>query len=204
MLINYYLGMAVILTGWLVFLLVFFALWKKVVGKKQSLGAGIGFFAGIVLSAGLFFWSRNVYVVTGKKEYTKYLSFGGGSYTLKDGKKIAVKDIPFLACGVINDTPERLVVEKVVYGNGVAKDILIEPGRLEHSKADESRIDYFFDDEPDGHVVTDRNKKNVVKLWLRTEEDYGYGVYESKEEFKSSLNRLRDRLNNTPDNDPEE
>jgi len=204
MLINYYLGMAIICTAWIIFLIVFYALWKRIVPKKQSLGAGIGFFAGIGLSVFLFFALPNVYVASGNKEYKKYISFGGGSYTLQNGSKVSV-DVPFHTCGVINDTPGNLVLQKVVYGKGVydgsVKDQLIKPGQQVHSAKGETRVEHFFDEAPQDHTVSGKGRESVVELWLRTEEDYG-GFEKSSTE--NALDELRRLLNTTPASEEED
>ncbi|MGQ3012066.1 MAG: hypothetical protein ACT6QS_00015 [Flavobacteriales bacterium] len=197
MLINYYLGFAIILSAWLIFLILFYAIWKRTVRKKQSLGAGIGFFAGIGLSVFLFVWASNIYVATGNKEHKTFMSFGGGSYTLQNGSKISI-DVPMLRCGVINDTPENLVLQKVIYGQGSSssahRDQLIKPGQLVQSEKEETNVDYFFDDAPPEHTVAGRDKKTVVELWLRTEADYG-GF--EKSPMQNMLDELRGLLNDS-------
>lgn len=50
--------------------------------KKPVAGGTIDFFVGKILANFLFYTPTKVYVVTKNKEMSKYISIGGGSYTL--------------------------------------------------------------------------------------------------------------------------
>ncbi len=189
MLINYYIGISAPFIAGLAVIILFAWLWKKM-KKKPVAGGTIGFFVGMILAAFLFVTPTKVYVVTGNKEMSKYISVGGGSYTLKNGTKVDI-NAPMANCTLINDSDEDVVLEHVIYGFGFQEDDLIESGQA--LLIDDSYIDYFFDETPPDEIETTGSGTFTVCLWLRMAADYE-NTHIQEESFDNIRNLLQEEI----------
>lgn len=185
MLINYYIGISAPFIAGLLVIILFAWLWKKM-KKKPVAGGTIGFFIGIILAIYLFVTPTKVYVVTGDKEMSKYISFGKSSYTLKNGSEVVI-DVAMAHCSLINDADEAIVLEHVIYGYGFQEDNILEPGQI--LDIEDSYIDYFFDEVPPDEVESNGTGTYTVRLWLKMFSDY-----ENTHIEQESLDNIRDLL----------
>lgn len=185
MLLNYYIGISAPFIAGLAVIILFAWLWKKM-KKKAVAGGTIGFFVGIILAAFLFVTPTKVYVVTGNKEMSKYISVGSSSYTLKNGSSVAI-NAEMAHCTLINDSDEEVVLEHVIYGFGFQEDELVEPGQV--LDIDDAFIDHFFDEIPPETVETSGSGTYTVRLWLRM-----YADYENTHIEEDAFDNIRDLL----------
>ncbi len=185
MLLNYTIGKAFPFIVWLLIIVLFVLLWKKM-KKKPVAGGTIGFFVGLVPCVYLFVSPSNVYVITGQQEVAKYVCYGGGEYTMSNGDAIKIKS-QMAQFTLINDSDEDLMLEHVIYGYGYQEDEFIGAGNV--LRSEDATIDHFFNDTPPESIETSGSGTYSVRLWLRT-----YEAYDETHIEQSELDHIRELL----------
>ncbi|MCG8573907.1 MAG: hypothetical protein MI810_03390 [Flavobacteriales bacterium] len=173
MLINSSLWITLIIIACLALIMLMAFLWKKM-KKKPVAGGTIGFFLSFILAAFMFVTPSNVYIVHGKKEYSKYVLLGETSYEMENGGGSVTLTNAMAECDLINDSGENIVIEEVIYGFGFPDNVLLESGNSVH--LERSNINHFFDDIPPETIETSSTATAVVSLWVQMEEDF-YGDF---------------------------
>jgi hypothetical protein len=193
MLINYTLlfTVALILTLGICFLIL-----RPFIKRKKYVAGGFTvFFTGMILFTGIIMMNSRVYVVTGNKACTRYAMYGTAEYKMQDGTSLKL-EMPFQKCMIVNDCPEEVVVEKVIYGyNGNSKDKIVKPYRALITKA--MAMDYLFDQRPPTSI-TSKSSGAEVRYWLRMrsdyESEYGKMLDEDKvEKLKELLKKKKEK-----------
>lgn len=173
MIISLTLGIVLaVIAGIAVFGLVFYILKTMKAGQKAGVITGliIGMLAGtaVVMTAG------RIVVVHGEDDAGTYLVYGSPEYEFSNGFKMNL-DMGAAKGYVINDCNVDLVLEKVVYTNGVVPDfydILILP--MSVTAMPSLTVNYYFSEIPPDEVDVSSGSNSVNKYWLRTKESYEY------------------------------
>lgn len=194
MLVNYTLLLSVAIVVGLALAWFSFRFFMK--RKKYVTGGFVGFFVGVIPAMGIVMMNSRAYVVTGKNEYTQYAVYGSPEYKMSNGKTIPVV-VPMQKYIIINDSPEEMVIEKVVYGytGSGGRDVLIHAYES-HVLLNGGSIDHFFDEKPPRQIESE-NSRAVVHNWLRTRKDYEkdnpYSIESDKlEKLKEKLKKIRE------------
>lgn len=156
---------------WILFIALMFLLaWIGVLIAKKTdklLAGGftIGFLVGLGLALFFILGASRLYILHGGEDYSHYVVYGDGDYTLENGAIIHFED-RYGRSNVINDSQDRYGCEEIVYAIFSMSNnyYILEPGELE--SIDASSIDYFFDNEPPDEIpVADRSER-VSRYWL--------------------------------------
>jgi hypothetical protein len=169
MLIKFWLGCLLFIGIGIGLILLLGWLWKKM-KKRPIVGRTLGFFLGFAFVFIMILGASRLYVVHGDDDYTHYLVYGDGTYTMKDGSIQSFRD-NYGYFWVINEAPFNLVAEEVVYGgfSFSSNTTTIFSGEMEQVEG--SKIYYFFDVEPPDEINVDSNSDQVIRFWLRKRRD---------------------------------
>lgn len=162
--LSYSFGLILAILAALFFVFIFVWLWKKL-KKKAVAGGAIGLFIGLVAATGIMVIPSHVYVLTGEHNYSHYLLYSATDYTKKDKTTIQL-DAPQTQCILVNDTDKVYAVDEVMYGYGVGNGNVKSVEPHTHIILNNSRIDYFFENEPPESIETE-SSGNVYMLWVR-------------------------------------
>lgn len=162
--LSYSFALVVAVLAALLFVFIFVWLWKKR-KKKAVAGGAIGLFIGFVAATGIMVIPSHVYILTGEHEYSHYLLYSATDYTKKDKTTIQL-DAPQTQCILVNDTDEVMAVDQVVYGYSLEHGDVKSVEPHTHIILNNSRIDYFFENEPPESIETEATG-NVSMLWVR-------------------------------------
>lgn len=190
MLINYTVGLILIILLGIGVIALFAWLWKKM-KKKPVAGGTIGFFISCVICIGFWVTAGRVYVVTAPNEYTKYVLIGSSSYTLENGDEVKCINGDEGAL-LINNCNENIIIQQVIYGyGGLPNDKRLEA--QDHMYVGRREVHYFFDEEVPESIEVE-GSGYVIRLWVIMEEDYGFIL-------QDDLDNLRDMLEEHIDHD---
>ncbi len=166
-------------TGFFLFIIVaigiiVLATWigKKISKTNNGAGAGIiGFFLGIGFIFTMFFTCGRLYVVTGDAEFTDYFVLSSTDYEMRTGESVRIEFEDGFQTMVINNWSKPVIVEAVVYGGyGFGGDTYwLDPQEADFFE--ESRIFYFYDDEPPNEITINSDDDEITRLWLRNKRD---------------------------------
>jgi len=190
MLINFHLliAIAALISGTIAFIL--FKLTSK--NRKYTRGGFIAFFAVLFIFTGIMMMNARAYIVKSKTDVTRYAVYGTPEYKMTNGNIIKL-EIKMQKCMIINDGEEDIGVQQVVYGYSGKKRpriTLVKP--FEAGIINAMSIDHAFDDRPPSSAKT-TGTGTVVKLWLRTKNDYeeDYGKIFTKAQIDSLRQMLK-------------